>query len=373
MPENNLFKNKEQAVFALRQLYRKYGYLSYQMEKFEEYDFYIHNKDFLISDRIITFTNSQGKLMALKPDITLSIVKNCKDAPDYTQKVYYNETVYRISHRTHEFQEMVQVGLECIGAIDQYNMIEVLQLAVESLAMISKQFILEISHMGIISALLAEANQAETFNKSVLRCVAEKNTHELKQLCAKHQVNADMCKRLVQFTGLYGDRDTVLKQLQTICITPQTKTAYEELKAISILLQNSPYSEHIQFDFSVVNDMNYYNGIVFKGYIMGIAEGILAGGQYDKLMRKMGKKSKAIGFAVYPDLLLQLPEQQPPFDIDILLLYTPNTNIIGMQQTIQQLISRGKTVCAQKTIPQNLQYQTLLQVDKNGKVVENND
>ena len=52
--------------------------------------------------------------------------------------------------------------------------------------------------------------------------------------------------------------------------------------------------------------MNYYNGIVFKGFVSGIPASVLSGGQYDNLMEKMGKKARAIGFAVYLDELERL-------------------------------------------------------------------
>lgn len=77
--KDTVFENDEKAIFKLRSLYKSYGYSKYRMSKFEEYDFYVRNKDFLISDNIITFTDSDGKLMALKPDVTLSIIKNSKD------------------------------------------------------------------------------------------------------------------------------------------------------------------------------------------------------------------------------------------------------------------------------------------------------
>ena len=89
----NALQQSERILFALRSLYDKYGYSRYKMNKFEEYDLYARNKDFLISDRVITFTDTTGKLMALKPDVTLSIVKNTKDDGNTVQKLYYNENV----------------------------------------------------------------------------------------------------------------------------------------------------------------------------------------------------------------------------------------------------------------------------------------
>ena len=104
-------KTDERAMFALRALYGRYGYSQYKMSKFEEYDLYVRNKNFLISDNIITFTDTNGKLMALKPDVTLSIIKNSKDEAGKLEKVYYNENVYRVSGATHSFKEIMQVPI----------------------------------------------------------------------------------------------------------------------------------------------------------------------------------------------------------------------------------------------------------------------
>ena len=94
------------------------------MSKFEEYDLYVRNKSFLISDNIITFTDTDGKLMALKPDVTLSIVKNSQGGEGLS-KVYYDENVYRISGATSRFKEIMQTGIEAIGDIDGYSRFEV--------------------------------------------------------------------------------------------------------------------------------------------------------------------------------------------------------------------------------------------------------
>lgn len=88
-------RKEERISFALRELYENYGYRRYKMSKFEEYDFYVRNKESLISDGVITFTDTTGKLMALKPDVTLSIIKNAREG-EGVQKVYYNENVYRV-------------------------------------------------------------------------------------------------------------------------------------------------------------------------------------------------------------------------------------------------------------------------------------
>ena len=89
----SILKKEEKISLELRALYKKYGYLPYKMSKFEEYDLYVKNKDFLISDSVITFNDTNGKLLALKPDVTLSIIKNSTDQAGCKQKLYYNENI----------------------------------------------------------------------------------------------------------------------------------------------------------------------------------------------------------------------------------------------------------------------------------------
>ena len=90
-------RKSEQIPLMLGQLYQQFGYTKFKMEKIEEYDFYAENKNFLKSHKIITFPDSEGKLVALKPDITLSIIKNTKATSSHSEKRFYNENVYRVS------------------------------------------------------------------------------------------------------------------------------------------------------------------------------------------------------------------------------------------------------------------------------------
>ena len=76
MFNENILRSEEKAVFSLRQLYEENNYKYFKMSKFEEYDLYSKNKDFLVSDSVITFNDSDGRRLALQPDVTLSIIKN---------------------------------------------------------------------------------------------------------------------------------------------------------------------------------------------------------------------------------------------------------------------------------------------------------
>lgn len=359
MLDERLLKREERAVFELRSLYRKHGYLPYKMSKFEEYDFYARNKDFLVSDSVITFTDTNGKLMALKPDVTLSIIKNFKDEPGCLQRVSYNENVYRVSGDTHEYKEILQTGIECMGSIDLYTTLDVLRLAEQSLNTLSDSYVLEISHLGILGGLLDLAGADSAFRAAATACIGNKNAHELEDLCQEYGVSEDVTDKLTRFLRIYGKRSTVLEELETLCEGDGMTAALNELKQISAALDRWDGEENIKFDFSLVNDMKYYNGIVFQGYVEGIPEVMLSGGQYDLLMQRIGRKSGAIGFAVYLDLLENFQPSETKYDVDTVLLYDDGADAEELADTVESLIAKGKQVSVQKKIPAHLSFREL--------------
>ncbi|MBR3894612.1 MAG: ATP phosphoribosyltransferase regulatory subunit [Clostridia bacterium] len=302
----DVLRNEEKALYSLRQLYMQHGYARYKVSKFEEYDLYAGNKSFLISENILTFTDTNGKLMALKPDVTLSIVKNVRSDVTDTHKVYYNENVYRTSGGTDGFREIMQTGLEYIGRVDDAAVGEVLTLAQKSLAMISDDYILDLSHMGFVTGLLEVAGVNEEDEARLLSLVESKNVSAIRSLCAEYGVSEAHTDALCEITSLYEPLKTALPKIRGFVSGEKMQEAYAQLCALAEILERDGDPSRLYLDFSIVNDMNYYDGIIFRGFINGIPDGILSGGRYDKLLSRMGKRSGAIGFAVYLDMLERL-------------------------------------------------------------------
>ena len=304
----------ERIIFELRSLYAKFGYKPFKMSKFEEYDLYGSNKDFLVSGNCITFTDSDGRLLALKPDVTFSIIKNYDDKADGLQKVYYNENVYRESKKAGGFSEIMQTGVECMGDITDTEVCQVITLAARSLYAISEDYVLDISHMGLLSGLFSAMELAESSRIQLLGAIAEKNTGEIQTLCEKFGVGAALINMLVVLTTACGKPSQVLEKLGTVAVNGEMQSAYNELCSVCKKLIESGYERNINVDCSLVNDMNYYNGIVFKGFIKGVPASVLSGGRYDRLMQRVNKNAGAIGFAVYLDevdrLLAQADEKE---------------------------------------------------------------
>ena len=356
-----ILKPDELASFRLRELYRSYGYSHYRMSKFEEYDLYVRNKSFLVSDRILTFTDTDGRLMALKPDVTLSIVKNSRDDSDALQKVYYHEHVYRTSSSSVGYREILQTGLECIGQLDLYAVGEVIALAAKSLQLIHDDYLLDLSHMGFVSGLLSPLE--DNVRSALLEEIGRKNTPAIADLCAQAGISGELTDRICRLTQLYGSADQVLPALQELAEGEQMTAALEELTRLCALLKNAGLSDNLRLDFSIVNDMSYYNGVIFRGYLPGLAEGVLAGGRYDPLMARMGKRCGAIGFAVYLDQLDRLYETAAGYDVDTLLLFSDADDPAAVAAAMEQLTKNGQTVRAERSIPKDLRYQRLIRME----------
>lgn len=365
---DTVLKDEERIAFTLRELYMRYGFLQYKMSKFEEYDLYAKNRDFLVSDNIITFTDTNGRLMALKPDVTLSIVRNTKDIDGYVNKVFYNENVYRVSKGSHAFKEIMQTGLECIGDIDDYNIFETVLLAIKSLAAISSDFILNISHLDLISSVLEEAGLDEAGKRQALRLIANKNMHELKDLLEKYKErserSAESVTRIFMLNGRPGEVISVLEEEGC------AGKALEELKSLTGMLNAAGEGSRVIIDFSVVNNMNYYNGIVFKGYINRVPEAVLSGGRYDRLLEKMDKRSRAVGFAVYLDFLERFFENDLKYDVDAVIRYDDTTDRRMLFNAVQILMNKGMTVTAEKSIPEKLRFKAAFEMDDLGALRE---
>ena len=365
-------KYDEQAVFLLRSLYSKYGYKQYKMRKFEEYDLYVRNKDFLISDSVITFTDTNGKLMALKPDVTLSIVKNTKDSEGSVQKVYYDENVYRVSKGTHSYKEIKQAGLECIGDIDSYCVCEVLSLAVKSLMTISENCVVDVSDLAILFAVYDYIGLSYEARKKMTSLISDKNTHEMKRLCADMSVSDENTALLEELISYNGTPDEVLPKLKIMAGKTGAQAEFTEFESVVSSLDKELQSK-LRIDFSVVSDINYYNGIVFKGFIDKIPDSVLTGGRYDSLMQSMSRKSKAIGFAVYIDMLERFNAKKQKFDYDAVLLYSEKDGIAAVKDAAQSLRNEYGCVFTAKKLPEKATYGKLFEL-RNGEVnlIENN-
>ena len=364
---DQILKKDEQAILLLRKLYQSYGYQPYKMSRFEEYDLYVRNKDFLVSDQVITFSDRQGKLLALKPDVTLSIIKNAGKSGD-TQRVYYNENVYRVDPQTRAFREIMQTGLECIGNLSAADVAEVVLLAAQSLSKLGENFVLDISHMGIVGGILRQSGLSHEGQKRALQYLHQKNSHEMRSLCEEENCDPAALLTLVESGGVPY---IVFERLRRQSLDETLRASLMQLQQICGVLEKFGFADKIRVDFSVGTDMKYYSGVVFKGYLQGITTWILSGGQYDKLLQKMGRGGNAVGFAIYLNLLEQIRETTA-FDVDAVLLYPEDADAAQVMTAASEL-RKECNVLTTTRLPDNLRWRKLYRLQEGKAILSENN
>lgn len=353
--DRNTQRIEERVTFALRALFESYGYGRFRMSRFERYDLYAGNKDFLRSDRMITFPDADGTLLALKPDVTISIIKNAPDRGG-VRKVCYDEHVYRPARGGKSIREIPQAGLECMGEIDCYHICEVILLAAKSLALISPDFVLALSHLSLVSGLLAVAGVAPDRYGEVLDLLRHKNATALGELFSGMGLSKEKQEVLAPLAGSFATLREGLAVLEPVCLEGAANEAFLELNSVAQVLADAGLENRVRLDFAVGNDMDYYNGIVFRGFVAGIPTGVLSGGQYDLLMNKMGKEGGALGFAVYLDELAALESTVRTVDADVLLLYSLQDDSVAVSAAVGSIVAGGESVLAQTVAPEGMRF-----------------
>ncbi len=359
----------EQVYLSLEGLFESYGYRKFKMRKFEQYALYEEYKSFLTSEYVLTFHSPDGKLMALRPDVTLSIVKNTRADANHTDKVFYRENVYRMDRHTKEFREIPQAGVELIGNVDAAATLELVLLAKESLARIDQSSILCLSHMGFTEGLLAACQVNDPVVRArFLACIASQNIHDLAVLLGDSAPSATWLDDLSAVLSARGSYAETLKVARKTAVNDLMCRALDELEAIGDLLCAMGRAEGIALDFTMQNDLSYYNGILMQGYVEQYPGILLTGGRYDRLLTKFHKPLSAMGFALALGELNSCYPNRPDFDADVLLLYTEGADTAALLQRADALRTEGRRVRLATEIPPAFRAGEIIDLREEGRV-----
>ena len=294
-----ILSSQEQAIFALRQVFYQSGYRPYPKLRWEDYDFYVQHKAFLQNTPILSFHDYDGRLLALRPDVTLSLVRRYQPS-GFLQKWYYEETVYRVPEGASGFQEMLQMGVECLGPITGVEEVELVCMAGESLSVLNDSFLLDLSHTSLLPGLLHSLMIPEQTKGHFMKAFQKRNLAEIFSLSQEHHLPQQTSDIMMQLLGQYGSLSSGIAKLQQF---PTNSLLYEALNQLiplmeKIRVQNPKLIQHLRLDSSMEPNIGYYRGLLLRGYLPNAKGAILNGGRYDPLLEKLNKQDYGFGFAV---------------------------------------------------------------------------
>lgn len=347
MLKYNILNKTEEIILTLRSFYEKFSYQRITTSEFEEYDFLISNKKFLSNTKLISFMNEQGKLIALKPDTTLSIAKNVVLEND-SKKVYYEENVFRYIKESSNYKSYKQMGVEFFTLNNSYSNLEIITIALETLNLLNNDFILNLSHSIFINGILNEFKFSKNSYKQIINNIKNKNIHDLEKILKSEELTDKDIKRITTICTLSGEFNLIISKAKEISTNKDSLDAIQELEKVYYNLSkivDSNFLSKIKLDLSMFQDLDYYNGLIFKGYIRNLPKEILIGGRYDNLMSKLNKKTNAIGFVVNLDELYNYYlDNNQKTDCDYLILYDDSTSELDLVKTSLELIKNNYKV-----------------------------
>ncbi|WP_131047352.1 ATP phosphoribosyltransferase regulatory subunit [Clostridioides difficile] len=279
-------------------------YFQIEPQLFEEYDEFTTINNKIPEESMVKVVN--GKVMVLRADITTSIIKSL--VPRWEDglklKLFYNSSIYK-NKNTVGIKEIRQIGCEYLGEASVEADREVVKLALKILEKYNNNFILEVGSSKYIHGLLVELNLNKNCENQIKNLLYTKNTHELKVYIEELKIKREVKELLSNILSLQGNLYNVIEKSNKFYCNNKMKQALEELKQVNNLIEECNFLDKARFDLSMITMLDYYEGIMFRGYYPNSYKEILSGGRYDSLTKEYGKEIPAIGFTLSVDELMK--------------------------------------------------------------------
>ncbi|MBM6896328.1 ATP phosphoribosyltransferase regulatory subunit [Pseudoflavonifractor capillosus] len=292
---------RRQVQGALVDLFRRRGYAEVITPEVEFYDLFVHSGSPLPQETMLKIIDRSGKIMVMRPDTTTPIARlaatKLKTLP-LPQRLYYDQTVFR-SGNAHEggSSEIAQCGVEMLGATGKKADLEMITLAVDALRACGLTgFHIEVGHVGFYQDLASRMNMPQQEQERMRLLIEGKNYAVLNDFLEPYSTQPD-CTALRRLPYLFGGAE-VLQEARALA---GDCPSLDYLELLYGELCQAGYGDYVQFDLGLVHQIDYYTGVVFRGYAKGAGAPVLSGGRYDNLVELFGRRAEATGFAVDVD------------------------------------------------------------------------
>ena len=303
---------RRQVQNTLVDLFRGRGYSEVITPEVEFYDLFVQSGNPIPQEAMLKIVDRSGRIMVMRPDCTTPIARvaatRLRSEP-LPQRLYYDQTVFRDrgAHQG-ESREIAQCGVELIGAVGEEADVEIVSMAVESLRRCGlKGFHIELGHAGFYRALAARMDMSDLETERVRSAIEGKNFALLNDLLEPYRGQPAFAA-LRRLPYLFGGPE-VLDEAEGLA---GKSACIDYLRRLYGRLTDAGCGEYIRFDLGLVHQLDYYTGMVFRGFVEGAGAPVLSGGRYDNLMERFGWKAEATGFAVDADAVAACLNQTAP-------------------------------------------------------------
>ena len=307
-----------------RALFGKFGYGEAMTPTLERFELFTHTGLPLPPESMCKLIGRDGHILAMRPDSTAPMARVATarlSALPQPIRLYYVQDIFRsdVRHSGRPL-EIRQAGVELIGASGLNADLEILALAAETLfALGAPDFRIELGHAALFRTLAEKLDASPEQIEELRVLIQRKNFAALGDRLSAYG-NQPVRAAIERLCALFGEEE-VFDDVGWLDV-PEANEALSYLRDIYSALKAAHFNGHIQLDLGLVHQMEYYTGVVFRGYVSGVGHAVLTGGRYDKLMGTLGSNSPATGFAVDLDAICDLETTRDPIPPDTLIHFS---------------------------------------------------
>ena len=264
------------------------------------------------AQRAFRFADTDGRLLALRPDITSSVARAAATlfagAPRPLRFCYAASVFRQLPHSRAEWRRQGrQLGCELIGAGRADADIEVLVIAAEVLERLGLggAYRVTLNHVGVFNGVAEQLGLSTDAREEMRQLVDARDADALGEFLKALGSHAARAERAARLARLSGGREipVVAKKLLS---NARSRAALDELESLLTAVETLGLGENFLVDLSDVSGLDYYTGLVFKIYVEGAGARVGGGGRYDDLTANFGRREPAIGFVLDLDALTDL-------------------------------------------------------------------
>lgn len=337
---------RSRIVSQLSDLFVSRSYREVITPAIEFYDVFGSTGGHFPQEKMYKLTDHRGRLLVIRPDCTVPIARLAATRLAGAQRplrLYYHQNVYRAENNMRgKNSEIFQSGIELMGSRSLRSDLEAVELAALSLEMISSgDYRIELCHIGYFKALIDSLDTDDHVKEKIRKQVAQKNFAALGDMLEQFG-DSRAAAALKYLPRLFGGQE-IFEQAYTLFDGAGAVESLDYLKSIYEHLVRLGLENRVIIDLGLVNQADYYTGILFHGYADGLGEPVLSGGRYDNLIGEFGEPMPAIGFGINITLAAQLvppPVSKAP---DALVYFTAE----GLGRSMEycgKLTAQGLTV-----------------------------
>jgi ATP phosphoribosyltransferase regulatory subunit len=314
----------------LKKVFKSCGYFEIETPTLEFYDVFGADKDIIATETMFKFFDAQGRILVLRPDMTVPIARvaatKLRDSV-YPMRISYCGKSFRFRELTGGGQrETTEGGIELFGLLSPEADAEVIAAAINSLTSAGlENFQIDIGQVEFFKGLMEEGNFTESEIETIRVFIDKKDMLGVEQIIKEHEISDNLKEIIMNLPAFFGSVD-IIDSVKKMDLNARSMKALCYLEKVLELIDDYGLSRYISIDLGMVQRLNYYSGIIFRGFTYGVGFPILSGGRYDTLVGKYGEECPAVGFSVNINMLMTALERQKielsePV-IEVLVTYT---------------------------------------------------